>query len=40
MNLSEVYGQVICKVPAPELVEQGYILPPKVAGQAVAYGSG
>jgi superfamily II DNA or RNA helicase len=30
MNLPEVYGQVICKVPAPELVEQGYILPPKV----------
>jgi len=30
MNLPEVYGQVICQVPAPELVEQGYILPPKV----------
>lgn len=30
MNLPEVYGQVICKVPAPLLVEQGYILPPKV----------
>ena len=30
MNLSEVYGQVICKVPAPELVEGGYIVPPKV----------
>jgi superfamily II DNA or RNA helicase len=30
MNLPEVYGQVICKVPAPELVQQGYILPPKV----------
>jgi len=30
MNLPEVYGQVICQVPAPELVKQGYILPPKV----------
>ena len=30
MNDSDVYGQVICQVPAPHLVEQGYILPPKV----------
>jgi superfamily II DNA or RNA helicase len=30
MNDAEVYGQVICKVPAPELVEGGYIVPPKV----------
>ena len=30
MNMPEVYGHVICNVPAPELVEQGYILPPKV----------
>ena len=30
MNLPEVYGNVICQVPAPELVKQGYILPPKV----------
>lgn len=30
MNHSDVYGQVICQVPAPELVEGGYILPPKV----------
>ena len=30
MNDSEVYGQVICKVPAPELVQGGYIVPPKV----------
>jgi len=30
MNDSEVYGQVICNVPAPKLVEEGYILPPKV----------
>ena len=30
MNMPEVYGQVICKVPAPELVEGGYIVPPKV----------
>jgi len=30
MNWGHVYGQVIANVPAPELVEQGYILPPKV----------
>ena len=30
MNLPEVYGNVICQVGAPELVEGGYILPPKV----------
>ena len=30
MNDPEVYGPVICNVPAPKLVEQGYILPPKV----------
>ena len=30
MNWTDVYGQVLCNVPAPELVEQGYILPPKV----------
>ena len=27
---SAVYGQIIAKVPAPELVEGGYIIPPKV----------
>jgi len=30
MNDAEVYGNVICNVPAPKLVEGGYILPPKV----------
>ena len=30
MNDTDVYGQVICNVPATELVDQGYILPPKV----------
>ena len=30
MNDSRVYGQVICNVPAPKLVEEGYILPPVV----------
>jgi len=30
MNDTAVYGQVLVNVPAPELVEQGYILPPKV----------
>ena len=30
MNMPEIYGQTICNVPAPELVDGGYILPPKV----------
>ena len=30
MNDGSVYGQVLVNVPAPELVRQGYILPPKV----------
>jgi len=30
MNMPEVYGNIICNVPAPELVDGGYILPPKV----------
>jgi superfamily II DNA or RNA helicase len=30
MNDARVYGQVICNVPAPELVQGGYIVPPKV----------
>jgi superfamily II DNA or RNA helicase len=36
MNLPEVYGNVICQVPAPELVDQGYILPPKVVIKQLA----
>jgi predicted helicase len=30
MNWVETYGEVIARVSAPELVENGYILPPKV----------
>lgn len=30
MNDAHVYGQVICQVSAPELVEGGFILPPQV----------
>jgi len=30
MNDVAVYGNVICNVPAPKLVQEGYILPPKV----------
>ena len=30
MNDTEVYGQVLANIPAPELVDGGYILPPKV----------
>ena len=30
MNDERVYGKIICRVSAPELVDGGYILPPKV----------
>ena len=30
MNDSDIFGNVICNVPAPTLVKQGHILPPKV----------
>jgi len=30
MNDTDVYGNIIAKVPAPELVRNGYIIPPKV----------
>jgi superfamily II DNA or RNA helicase len=30
MNDADVYGQIIAKVPAPQLVQNGYIIPPKV----------
>jgi len=30
MNDGDIFGQVICNVPAPKLVDEGYILPPKV----------
>ena len=30
MNDEDIYGKVLISVPAPQLVEQGYILPPKV----------
>ena len=38
MNDPEVYGQVICNVPAPQLVKEGYILPPKVVVQQLPQG--
>jgi superfamily II DNA or RNA helicase len=38
MNDGSVYGQVICNVPAPKLVEEGYILPPKVVVQELPQG--
>tara|TARA_B100001996_G_scaffold7256_1_gene6116 strand:- start:208 stop:1353 length:1146 start_codon:yes stop_codon:yes gene_type:complete len=31
MNDADIFGNVICQVPAPKLVEEGHILPPKVA---------
>jgi hypothetical protein len=33
MNDVAVYGQIIAKVPAPELVQGGYIIPPKVVAK-------
>ena len=38
MNDGSVYGQVICNVPAPKLVEEGYILPPKVVVKELPQG--
>ena len=38
MNDPEVYGKVICNVPAPQLVKEGYILPPKVVVQELPQG--
>ena len=36
-RLTDVYGKVICDVPATEMVEQGYILPPTVVPYVVDY---
>ena len=33
MNDGRVYGQIICRVSAPELVEGGYIIPPKIVAK-------
>ena len=38
MNNSRVYGQVLCNVPAPLLVDEGYILPPKVVVKQLPQG--
>jgi predicted helicase len=38
MNDVSVYGNVICNVPAPELVEGGFIVPPKVVVQQLPLG--
>ncbi len=38
MNDAEVYGKVICNVPAPKLVEEGFILPPKVVVKQLPQG--
>jgi len=35
MNDSDIFGQVICNVPAPKLVDEGHILPPKVVVKKV-----
>jgi superfamily II DNA or RNA helicase len=33
MNDGRVYGQIICRVSAPELVSGGYIIPPKIVAK-------
>ena len=38
MNDGSIYGQVICNVPAPMLVDEGYILPPKVVVKQLPQG--
>ena len=38
MNDGAVYGSVICNIPAPKLVEEGYILPPKVVVKQLPQG--
>ena len=40
MNWSDVYGEVIHRVAAPELVDGGYIVPPKVKVQKYDVGGG
>lgn len=30
MGNSDIYGRILCNVPAPELIEQGHILPPTI----------
>ena len=40
MNDAAVYGNVICNVSAPELVDGGYILPPKVVVKQLGDGAG
>lgn len=37
MNDSEVYGGIIAKVPAPQLVKGGYIIPPKVVTRQMRF---
>ena len=38
MNDGAIYGQVLCNVPAPLLVDEGYILPPKVVVKQLPQG--
>ena len=38
MNNAKVYGQVIAEIPAPELINKGYIIPPRVTAVKYPYG--
>ena len=39
MNNEKVYGKVIAEVPAPELIEKGYIVPLKLSQSSILSGS-
>jgi superfamily II DNA or RNA helicase len=39
MNNSQVYGSIIANVPAPRMVEEGYIIPPKIVAKQVSLDS-
>lgn len=39
MNNSQVYGNIIANVPAPRMVNEGYIIPPKIVAKQVSLSS-
>lgn len=39
MNNVDVYGQIIANIPAPRMVREGYIIPPKIVAKQVSLSS-
>lgn len=39
MNNTQVYGNIIANVPAPRMVKEGYIIPPKIVAKQVSLNS-